>query len=677
LAAAVVAVTVLAAVLRLVELGQVPNDPFYDAAVRSMGLSWHNFFFGAFEPAGSVSIDKPPLDLWLQVASTELLGFGSAALKLPQALAGTAAVPLLFAAVRRPFGAGAALIAALALAVMPVSVLTARSDTMDTVMMTLVVLALAGVVTACHTGRIRWLYAAAAVLGLAFNVKLLEALIPVPALAAIALLGLPHPVARRIAHVAAGASVMAAVSLSWLTVTLLFPAHDRPFAIGSTNGSAWNAAFVFNGYDRIVKPARADRAADSGASRAPPRSSTGQRLRPGSELGLDHVPIRPPSATRLLDRAGPLSGRRFGFVLLAALLLGLPALALAARGRRRAPPAHTDEHPDTPKPAQADQPTHADEPPDAPKPAHADGPPDAAPLPQAGESAHADERVRRAAAVGVGLWLLGGTVLFSAMARLHPRYVEAYTPAVAVALGVGVAWAVRGGGARRVLLAATAIALAAYGWYLKDGPVALVWVTAIAGAGAVWAAGTAPRRARALNVTALAGSGAAWAAGTAPRRARTLAATALACVAIFALPMAAAIALIANHETDAGHVGAMPADEVARLSAYLRAHRGNARYEVAVSSATQAGALIVHDRQPVLVLTTYDGRTLVSGPRLARLVAGGQVRFALLGGRCHPGDPATAAQCSSPGRWILAHGADISTEARLRRSSLLWRLPTR
>ena len=62
-----------------------------------MGLSWHNFFFGAFEPGGSVSIDKPPVDLWLQVASVKLLGFSSTTLKLPEALAGIAAVPLLFA----------------------------------------------------------------------------------------------------------------------------------------------------------------------------------------------------------------------------------------------------------------------------------------------------------------------------------------------------------------------------------------------------------------------------------------------------------------------------------------------------------------------------------------------------------------------------------------------------
>src|SRR5450756_1261586 len=136
--AAVGLITVGAAVLRLLYIGRVSPDPFYDAAVRSMGLSWHNFFFGAFEPGGSVSIDKPPVDLWLQVASVKLLGFSSTTLKLPEVLAGTAAVPLLFAAVRRMWSAPAGIAAALAIAVLPVEVITSRSDTMDAVMMVLI-----------------------------------------------------------------------------------------------------------------------------------------------------------------------------------------------------------------------------------------------------------------------------------------------------------------------------------------------------------------------------------------------------------------------------------------------------------------------------------------------------------------------------------------------------------
>jgi 4-amino-4-deoxy-L-arabinose transferase-like glycosyltransferase len=109
---ALAAITAGAGALRLIAIGDVRPDPFYDAAVRSMGISWHNFFFGAFEPGASVSIDKPPVDLWLQVVSVKLLGFSNTALKLPEALAGTAAVPLLFAAVRRMWSTTAGLAAA-------------------------------------------------------------------------------------------------------------------------------------------------------------------------------------------------------------------------------------------------------------------------------------------------------------------------------------------------------------------------------------------------------------------------------------------------------------------------------------------------------------------------------------------------------------------------------------
>ena len=184
-------ITAAAAALRLIAIGKVETDPFYDAAVRSMGFSWHNLFFGAFEPGASVSIDKPPVDLWLQVASVKLFGFTPTTLKLPEALSGIAAVPLLFLAVRRIWSTTAGLAAAAALALLPVDVITSRSDTMDGVMMLLIVLALLFAVRACESGRLGWLFAAAAVLGLAFDVKILESLVALPGLALLVLLGFP------------------------------------------------------------------------------------------------------------------------------------------------------------------------------------------------------------------------------------------------------------------------------------------------------------------------------------------------------------------------------------------------------------------------------------------------------------------------------------------------------
>src|SRR5215471_15917127 len=251
-AVAVGAITALAACLRVVSLSKVGDNPFYDAAVRSMGDSLRNFFFGAFEPSGSVSVDKPPVDLWLQVASVKAFGFSGVTLKLPEAIGGTLAVPLLFDAVRRVFGTTSGLCAALALAVLPEAVLTSRSDTMDSVMALLLVAALWCLIRAAQSRHSRWVVIAALCVGVAFNVKLLEAFVPVPAFAVGAWFALSGSVAARARTLGLALVVLIAVSLSWLSATSII--GKEPYAIGSTNGRPWNAAFVCNGLDRVNPP---------------------------------------------------------------------------------------------------------------------------------------------------------------------------------------------------------------------------------------------------------------------------------------------------------------------------------------------------------------------------------------------------------------------------------------
>src|SRR3954454_13771562 len=121
-AAPLVLITGLGALLRLWSFDRVAGNPYYDAAARSMSLSWHNFFFGAFEPGAQVSVDKTPVDLWLQVASVKLFGFSSAALRLPEVTAGILAIALLYDLVRRLFGRRAGVGAAAALAVLPTAI---------------------------------------------------------------------------------------------------------------------------------------------------------------------------------------------------------------------------------------------------------------------------------------------------------------------------------------------------------------------------------------------------------------------------------------------------------------------------------------------------------------------------------------------------------------------------
>jgi 4-amino-4-deoxy-L-arabinose transferase-like glycosyltransferase len=293
------AITATGAALRLWAFAGVAPNPFYDAAVRSMATSWHAFFFGAFDPGGQTSIDKPPADLWLQVASVKLLGFSSVATRLPEALAGIVAIPLLYDLVRRLFGRPTGLAAAAALAVLPAAVLTARSDTMDSLMMLLDVLAAWLVVLGAQRGRAWPVVAAGAVLGLAFEVKLFQALVAVPAIALLAVVALPR---RRVLALTGGLAALLAVGASWIAAASATPLGARPWPIGSTNGSIWNSVFVFDGLDRLTGHASA------------------------AALAQD-----PPGLTRLFARGYATS---VGTLLLAALVLGGAAAAWALAGRR-------------------------------------------------------------------------------------------------------------------------------------------------------------------------------------------------------------------------------------------------------------------------------------------------------------------------------------------------------
>jgi 4-amino-4-deoxy-L-arabinose transferase-like glycosyltransferase len=246
----IVLITIAAGLFRFIRLtGVSPND-FYDAAVRSMSMSLRNFFYGSFDPGGLVSIDKPAPALWPQVISVKLFGWSAFALKFPEALAGTLAVPVLYDAVRRAVGRPAAIGAAAALAVLPESVLTARSDTMDSVMMLLVLASLWAAIVAASGGRRRTIVAAGALMGLAFNFKLTEALVAAPALAVLFMLGRAAPLRRRLTELATGLAGLVITAFAWVVPASLASGH--PWALGSHDGSAWNAMFVFNGSGKVA-----------------------------------------------------------------------------------------------------------------------------------------------------------------------------------------------------------------------------------------------------------------------------------------------------------------------------------------------------------------------------------------------------------------------------------------
>src|SRR6476469_2720891 len=136
------AALLMSAVLNCWNLTQNGYDNlYYSVAVQSMMQSWHNFFFASYDAGGFISVDKPPVALWMQTLGAKLLGFNALGILLPEALAGVASVGLLYYLVRRLFGPLAAAVAALALALTPIAVAVERGNNTDTWLMFTLLLA--------------------------------------------------------------------------------------------------------------------------------------------------------------------------------------------------------------------------------------------------------------------------------------------------------------------------------------------------------------------------------------------------------------------------------------------------------------------------------------------------------------------------------------------------------
>jgi len=246
-------IVLLAAVLRfanLAALGYVNH--YYTAAVASMLKSWHNFFFVAAEPGGSVSVDKPPVGLWLQTISAYFFGVNSFAVVLPQIIAGLISVIVVYHLVRRSFGTVAGLVAALALAITPVVVATDRNNTIDSTLILTLLVAAWAFIKATETSKLRYLLLGVTLVGVGFNIKMLEAYLPLPAFYALYFLGARESLWRKVPKLALASTVLAVVSLSWAVAVDLTPASQRPYVGSSGDNSELSLAIGYNGVERLL-----------------------------------------------------------------------------------------------------------------------------------------------------------------------------------------------------------------------------------------------------------------------------------------------------------------------------------------------------------------------------------------------------------------------------------------
>jgi len=302
----------LAALLNLWALSRNgwAND-YYSAAVRSMGSNWHDFLYASLDRSGVMTVDKPPLALWVQALSVRAFGYHPLSVLVPQALMGVASVALIYDLVRRRFGRIGGFVAGLALALTPITVAVSRHNNPDALLVLCCVAALWFAVRALEEGSTRRLALAGVCVGLGFETKMGVALVVVPGVVAAWLWVAPAARGRlhALGQLLAGGAAMTLVAGAWPALVELTPAADRPWVSGTSDNSVLSLIFGYNGLGRV-----------DGQSGGPGGAG-------GSMFGGTPGPLR------LLNSAlGGQAGWLLGFALLSSV--GIP---LASRLRRGDP----------------------------------------------------------------------------------------------------------------------------------------------------------------------------------------------------------------------------------------------------------------------------------------------------------------------------------------------------
>lgn len=392
-------------------------ETFYAAGVRSMSESWHAFFYDAFDPHATITLDKLPGAFWIQALFVRCFGYSVWAMVLPQVIESTLTVLVLYRAVRRTAGSAAALTAAAILAASPVTVGSTRGNLSEPLYLLCIVLAADAVLRAITTGRDRSWIVAGLWVAAGFQAKMTEAWLTLPVFALVFILAAPTGRWRTALRAAVWAAATAAVSLVWVFAFALTPAADRPYADGSTTDSIFAQVFVYNGTLRFgstdyLKPL----AAPSPLAEA---VYIDNLHRPGV---LAATEITHPAWDRLL--AGTLAPDCVWFLLSA--VGGAVAVLLSRRGAGRGDPV-------------------------------------------------------RAATVLWSVWLLGYGVAFSSAHLIQGYYLATLIPAIAALAGTGcwVLWRAARAGSRRSALALGLLTAGQAGWAAWLVRDALPWLSGL------------------------------------------------------------------------------------------------------------------------------------------------------------------------------------------------------
>lgn len=213
---------------------------------------WTSFLFSSSDLGNAISVDKPPLSLWVMSASVWAFGLNPWSVLVPQALMGVASTYLLYRIASTYAGASTGLLAATFFAVTPLATVMFRYNNPDALLTLLMIGIAHSGLKSIRLNSARWLILAGALTGAALLTKQLQVALLLPAVASTYLLFATAPLARRLFHLLGALAAATIAGGWWFLLVHITPAAQRPFVGGSRANSAVELTLGYNGLDRLT-----------------------------------------------------------------------------------------------------------------------------------------------------------------------------------------------------------------------------------------------------------------------------------------------------------------------------------------------------------------------------------------------------------------------------------------
>lgn len=247
-----IAIIGLAAFLYFYNIGNAGSNEYYTATAKSMTANWKAFFFASLDPAGFITVDKPPVALWFQALSVALFGASDWSVLLPEALAGVLSTWLLYFIVKPFFGRVAARWASFIFACTPIFVAVTRTNNLDTMLIFTLLVATWALIKSIHTKKATWLLVSFALVGVGFNMKMMQAYMVLPAFYLFYWLAKNEVWKRKLKQLTIATVLLLITSLSYAAIADLMPKDKRPYIGSSQTNSVLELALGYNGIGRLT-----------------------------------------------------------------------------------------------------------------------------------------------------------------------------------------------------------------------------------------------------------------------------------------------------------------------------------------------------------------------------------------------------------------------------------------